>query len=106
MAQVGQLQVGVETEKDPTDQLTCGLASFLVATRLRFKDAQRVTEEPALDVVDGGYGFIEANLNDAKTTNASRAKRVAKIAGGHAQGRARRSRVRRPPLGTSWHSYV
>ena len=86
MAQVGQLQVGVETEQDTTDQLMCGLGCFLVATRLRFKDAQRITEEPVLDVVDGGFGFVEANLNETKTTHTTSSKRALKVAVGHALG--------------------
>ena len=82
MAQVGQLQVGVETEKDPTDQLTRGLACFLIATRLRFKDARRITAEPVLDVVDGGFGLIEASLNDTKTSNTSAYIIRARVEGG------------------------
>ena len=39
-----------------------------------------------MDVVAGGFGFIEGDLNDAQTSNTSTAKREPKVAVGHALG--------------------
>ena len=60
VAQVRLLQTTVVEEGGQVvDRLFAGLTCSLVARRLRYADAQRSNEEPSLDVVESGYGFLE-----------------------------------------------
>lgn len=85
--QVRLLQATVSAESaENLDRLMSGLVCCLVACRLRYFDAQRASEEPVLDVLESGYGYIEVHLNETKSTNTPRTKRVKKVGVGHALG--------------------
>ena len=68
------------------DQLMAGFTCHLFATRLRFKDAMRAVKEPSLDVTPQGFGYIEQDITDTKTTSVPMSKRTLKTALGHALG--------------------
>ena len=84
--QVRLLQTASMVSPDAVDKLLAGFASFLIATRLRFKDAQRCTSEPRLDLAPDGWGFVELRLGATKTTNRGELATSDKVAVGHAVG--------------------
>ena len=63
-----------------------GFACFMVSTRLRRVDAQRVLDEPFLGAMEPGDGFVEVSLGRTKMTHKPKASDVEKAAVGHAVG--------------------
>ena len=86
--QVRMLQATICTPGDAVERLLAGLAMTLVATRVRFIDAQRARAEPTLDTDTDDWGFLELPIGRTKTTTAARPQDVkrSKVAVGHALG--------------------
>ena len=86
--QVKLLQAVVCGKGDDVDRLLAGLAPLLTSTRLRFVDAQRARQEPALDTDKDGWAYVEAPLGDVKTNTVARPqdKNPATVGVGHALG--------------------
>ena len=87
MAQAKYLRAAVSSNGLPVlDRLLAGLTCCLTQCRLRYSDSQSTCTEPVLDVTEEGFGYVEVPLNETKTTNAPRAKRVNEVGLGDAQG--------------------
>lgn len=74
--QVRVLEEAVMNDPDPQINLVAGHIRFCIAARLRHSDAQRVVDEPFLDLnSDRTDGYIEAKGGDSKTASANKKRK-------------------------------
>ena len=86
VGQVASLQTTVIPEGDDVERLLAGVASIMIAMRLRFADAQHAIEEPTLDVDTDGRGYTEMKLGSIKNARTADLVKVEKVAVGLALG--------------------
>jgi hypothetical protein len=80
----------MDKQGNAQERVVIGFMLFCLEGRLRVADAQRLREEPVLDVDSSGLGYIEAKAGVVKTSQAKRMKaKVLQIAG-HSQDLAGR----------------
>jgi hypothetical protein len=84
VTQLAIFQEALQNRKLPTqDRILAGFVCFMVEGRLRCSDAQRLRDEPTLDLGDGGKGYIEARCGQLKSSAAKKQKGRALQVAGH-----------------------